>query len=429
MRVRDISAQVVTLPYGGLPYELDDGRLAVARLFGAPNYEARIIVASAPYDELASAANGTDIGVAQGGRYFYRAANGYLYFGTARSDFFGKIVRSTDAGATWAVVHQSTAGDAIWHITENSAGDLFANTYGQPSNLGVRAHDVYKSTDNGATWSTWLQVPDSILHIHGIYCDSADNMFIGCGEWYTNRVTGCTATWAAGVATITCPSAHKAIAGGVATHSVFSVDGYNGTRLTIASVIDEFNYTVAMPSDPGGAATGGRVEPQFYNGAIRRVTDNGATGTIGDVISYRGNGWIHMVEADNGNLVFGWDTSGSEIPIMPSGASNLFSSVRGHYEIGAEMGGFCFDGCKGRDGVIYLLMVQDTPTSCVYASADDGVTWQVLDLGLGESYHAVNITCNPNGPSRRVYIAGGAGNQIKTFPDFTRAELNGRITA
>lgn len=421
-RIRDISADIVAIDYGGLPYQLDDGRLAVCKEFGAPSYEGRVMLAEPPYTEWVS--SGVDTGAAQTGRYAYRAANGYLYFGTTRNNVPGKIVRSTDGGATWAVVHTGGDGNAIWHITENSTGKLFANTYGS-----ISAREVYTSTDNGATWSLWLTVPDSILHIHGIYCDSDDNMLIGCGEWYVNRQEGCTATWALGVATITCPGAHNAVAGGVVHHNVFSLDGYNGSFLTIASVINATSYTVAIEANPGGAATGGRVEPQFYNGAIRKVTDNGATGTIGDVVSYKGNGWIHMVEADDGRLVFGWDTSGGIIPVMMRGNANLHTyQAQMHNEV-AAIGSFGFDGCKGSDGVIYMLYANGTEETAIYASPDDGVSWQILRFGAGVGEAITNITCNPNAPDPKIFLSGNSGNPIRYFPDYTRADLRKRFLA
>lgn len=420
-RVRDISADVVTVNYAGLPYQLDDGRLAVCRALDAPGYEGRVMLAEYPYDTWVS--SGVDVGVAQTGRYAYRARNGYLYFGTTRDGVLGKIVRSTDGGSTWAVVHQSGTGDAIWHITENSAGKLFANSY------GTNAYEVYASTDNGATWSLWLTMPSSILHVHGVYCDSDDNMLIACGEWYTNRQTGCAATWAAGVATITTPAAHNAVAGGVVRHVGFSLAGYNGTGLPIASVIDPTSYTVAIEADPGGAATGGQVEPQYYNGAIRYLTDNGASGTVGDVISYSGNGWIHMVEAVDGRLVFGWDTGGGVIPTMMRANSALHCyQARIHDEIG-PYGSYGFDGCKGSDGVIYMIASHGTEEAVVYASPDDGVSWQVLRFGASAGEGIPNITCNPNAPSPKIFLSGNGGNPIRYFPDYTRADLRKRFAA
>ncbi len=431
MSVRNISSQVVDIAATGCPYELDDGRLITCYKGSTPTFYGRIAVASPPFTTFTDLA--VDTGVAQIGRYFYRASNGNMFFSTARDDFFGRIFRSTDGGNTWAQVHQGIGGDQIWHICENSSGDLFANDYGQVSNTGVVGKHVYKSTDGGATWSTWLTVPqtvsglDNIIHVHGIYCDSNDNMLVSFGEWFTNRQTGATATWSGGVATITSVG-HKAIAGGVVRHTLFSAAGYNSERLTIASVPSANTYTVAIAADPGGSATGGQIEPQFYNGSTRLITDNGASGTIGNVISYDGNGWLKMLEAANGNLAFGWDMGGGVVPVMTDAASTLSTrQFRGHYELERVLGGFAFDGCVGRDGVLYLLMVYSTVTSCVYASPDDGVTWIALDLGLATAYDATNITCNPAGPSGRLFISGNGGNNIKSIPDFTRAQLRERI--
>lgn len=419
-RIRDISADITTINYGGLPYQLDDGRLAVCVSFAAPGYEGRVMLSEYPYTNWVS--SGVDTGVAQTGRYFYRAKNGYLYFGTTRSNSPGKIIRSIDGGSTWQVVHTGLDGNSIWHITENSVGKLFANTYGT-----TLSQQIYTSTDNGTTWSLWLTVPDSILHIHGIYCDSSDNMLIGCGEWYSNRQTGCTATWAAGVATITCPAAHKAVAGGIVHHNLFSLSGYNGPSLPIATVVDATSYTVAITNDPGGAATGGRVEPQYYNGAIRRVTDNGATGTIGTLISYVGNGWIHMVEAVDGRLIFGWDEADGIIPVMMRGNSTLHAyQARMHDEV-AAIGSFGFDGCLGSDGVIYMLYSNGPEETAVYASPDDGVSWQILRFGAAVNEAITNITCNPLAPNPVIFMSGNSGGLIRYFPDYTRADLRKRF--
>src|SRR5438046_8385482 len=67
-------------------------------------------------------------------------ANGFVFAGTQG----GGVFRSSDNGATWTPVNTGLTSTDIHALATNSAGDLFAGTFG----------GAFRSTDNGDTWTS-----------------------------------------------------------------------------------------------------------------------------------------------------------------------------------------------------------------------------------------------------------------------------------
>lgn len=409
----------------GLCYELDDGRLIRSYQDVAPSYVGRIDISS---DGGATWANHALTATASIGRNIFRAANGSIFLCTTSSSSRGRVFRSADGGETWAQVLQAATltADAIWGFCENSSGELFCAEYGDGTAVDT-ANKVYKSTDDGVTWAEWLVVP-RVRHIHGVYCDSQDRMFLACGEFYTRQIEGVSASWSGGTATYACGT-HDIEAGEWMRQYGFSNSAYDKNGV-VAGVVANTSYSIAMAADPGGTATGGTANPQYANGNVRVLTDNGASGAIGDIVATVGNGWLKMLESANGDLFFGFDERTGSVACVPSNSLLWCDQARIWDRLpGAQWGSFGFDGCIGRDGVLYFLVVRGINTSCLYASHDDGITWVVIDCGLGVAYGANNLTCNALGPSDEIYISGNDGNPIRAVKDFTRSELRKRRSA
>ncbi len=185
----------------------------------------------------------------------------------------GRIVKTTDGGATWTSVLQLSAAD-ISSIAVNDAGELFAVA----NAATVR---IYKSADGGATWQASTTEPFQLTKIvfdrsQG-FCASASGKVIRS----TNRGN----TWSE-VATFSYPYLNElAFAPGVG----FCVEGYgkvyrtvdNGSTWSLISTSDYSALVIkALTSTSflifgAGQYSGG--EFGTYNGSVRQTKDAGAT--------------------------------------------------------------------------------------------------------------------------------------------------------
>lgn len=100
-------------------------------------------------------------------------SRGYLFFGaavTSHSDLY----RSTDDGATWASVKSfPLTTDSAAPMCEDDAGNLYLGSYGSLS-AGSNSCKLYKSTDGGANWTDIsANMPSTpARHIHGTWWDN-----------------------------------------------------------------------------------------------------------------------------------------------------------------------------------------------------------------------------------------------------------------
>lgn len=127
---------------------------------------------------------------------FLRLANGYL-LGYVPVTTTPQIVRSTDDGVTWTVVHTLRAdtqimGPTSWCVDGN--GHIFYSEYQTADTFA--AINIYRSTDNGATFSVYASLPgptsgsaDKVRHCHGVQYDSVSGrVYIAFGD--TEAATG-----------------------------------------------------------------------------------------------------------------------------------------------------------------------------------------------------------------------------------------------
>lgn len=118
-------------------------------------------------------------------------SRGYIYTSHWDGDDFDTY-RSIDDGESFDVVLNDHAG--LWHMVEDSNGNLFVNTYSDSIEY------VYNSTDSGATFNVFLNTSDrgeggGQTHIHCVGIDIAnDDVYVGMGDT-DDRIMKYNGTW------------------------------------------------------------------------------------------------------------------------------------------------------------------------------------------------------------------------------------------
>ena len=106
----------------------------------------------------------------------FPATNGYLYVANDN-----EIWRSTDSGANWTKVEDTSGGYVQpWGWTENSDGDLFFGEYKSAGNVIY----VWRSTNAGADWTRLDGLnAESDKHTHVVFVDpETDRLYVSIGD-------------------------------------------------------------------------------------------------------------------------------------------------------------------------------------------------------------------------------------------------------
>ena len=85
---------------------------------------------------------------------------GYIYAGARNG-----VSRSTDNGESWEIINNEMGNTAIWALSINSYGDIFA---------GGSYSGIYRSTNNGDNWIQLLNA-----YITSLAINSKDDIFAG----------------------------------------------------------------------------------------------------------------------------------------------------------------------------------------------------------------------------------------------------------
>lgn len=96
----------------------------------------------------------------------------------------GTVFRSEDGGLTWTYGLNVTYG--AWKIGEDSLGHIYVGEY---STDGYLNDKVWMSDDDGVNWELVFTGGDGTRHMHEVYCDSLDRVWIGVGDNDTYRTT------------------------------------------------------------------------------------------------------------------------------------------------------------------------------------------------------------------------------------------------
>lgn len=119
---------------------------------------------------------------------------------------FGEIWKSSDDGVTWRKVCTGEAG-GFWHFGEDSTGRIYINEYSilksggaggptWPADYGsipdeYPAVNIWRSDPTGEVFTKWHSAPkasgagqrNGTRHIHAVYVDKADRVYITAGDY------------------------------------------------------------------------------------------------------------------------------------------------------------------------------------------------------------------------------------------------------
>lgn len=321
-----------------------------------------------------------------------------MYFGTGEKTFNadavqgGGVWKSTDNGATWNLLPNTTGFVNVSKVLCDAAGNIYAATIG--------ANGIQRSTDGGVNWTN-ITPTGLISYVTEMKLSSTGRLHIVCG--YLNngtsgyRYTDIPATVAAGTWTspvTTFPTAYN---------SELAVGGTGATLYALPSDATDFTPTIYKSTDGGAnwAATttsppsvgteptinAGQgwydlaigVDPTNDNNVIAgglnfyRSTNGGATWTqitrwVGTALNY--------VHADHHTVV--WTSGG----------------VNGQVLVGTD-GGIFYSNDNGvsftdrNDGLrlkqFYSCAIHPSTTNYFIAGAQDNGTHQLTNAGLGGS--------------------------------------------
>lgn len=259
--------------------------------------------------------------------------NGAMLAGT----FGGNIYRSTDDGATWTKLNQNMGAGYIWSLKAKSNGTLFAGC----------DKGIYRSTNNGASWDS---VGLGSYDVRSIAITA--NGTVLAGTWgkglFTSTDNG--VTWVhnttaladAAVHALAINSSGEVFAGTYGTGMYKSTD--NGVNWTHLSMDYDFVWTLGITGN-------GTIIAGTYGKGVYRSTDNGAT-------------WAVVNNGLHGRFMYATTIDA---------ANNVYVS--------AWAGG-------------------------VYASTDNGANWSSIGL---QGYNVSSIITNPKA---KVLYAGTSDGKI-----------------
>lgn len=138
-----------------------------------------------------------------GARAFHRTKQGTLLVASSVCTVpRAAIHRSLDDGVTWALAQEMNAGagaEQIWHFAEDSLGNLYAQEYGQAVQGADKNIRLWRSQNDGLTWSVVFTAPLAHRHLHLVHVDSTNRVWVTAGDdipmrrmWYSDSQG---ATW------------------------------------------------------------------------------------------------------------------------------------------------------------------------------------------------------------------------------------------
>lgn len=345
----------------GIVLELDNGHLLCGGLSGFAGIR-KSTDGGATWVDKYSYTNGS-----MTTRMHFIASNGNIFFGGSRSVDYAPMIRSTDNGETFQVV-MTAESSALWFMVEASNGDLYASEYssGNQDEEEHYGYNVWKSTDDGATWSIFYTAPkqsspgadDGIRHLHILAIDSDDQLYLSFGD----RTGG--------------------YAGSGGTYKL-NPDGTLGTEI--------------FPTQhPFGNGNTGFVE-----------ADNGSL--------YFGS------DDTNPTNIFRYDRDTDVISVV----ANITEDWGAEYEwaildMCKGHDGVLYALTNGRVSL-------NRPPALV-ASADDGSTW-VLVRFTEEIITSTHISCNTVSGNKKIYMDKGTSDNFVSLTDYSRQELKDLYTS
>ena len=213
-------------------------------------------------------------------------SSGHIFAGCNRSFEFGGgegfVYRSTDNGDTWTQTVLVLIDYNVFSLAINSSGHIFAGT-GDPWSLSNKG-ELYRSTDNGDTWTiTGLKS----VYVNALAINDSGHIFAGTGEpWLRKggvyRSTNNGNTWTlVGLEGVQVNSFAINDSGyifaGITPHGIYCSTDNGDTWRTLLDV----NVTSIAINDSGHIFAGSYSDSEYgpSRGFVYRSTDNGDTWT------------------------------------------------------------------------------------------------------------------------------------------------------
>ncbi len=199
----------------------------------------------------------------------------------------GTVLRTTDAGATWATIPTTATTTQLNSVTCAPGGPCFATGKG-----GV----LLASADGGAHWNG--EAPGTAKDLYGISCPSATHCYITTGYGQIVVTTNGGATWTvqtnnpfytlSPILSIACPTDLTCYAVGGGKRSIYTTDGGVNWNAQVDWTNPDYDFValfgVSCPTTTMCVAVGSNQSPSQLTptqGIIRRTTDGGLHWTYG----------------------------------------------------------------------------------------------------------------------------------------------------
>jgi len=227
---------------------------------------------------------------------FALCADGSMVAGTRPN---GQIYRSTDNGASWSFVQRLGGEKRIFALAQCADGSMVAGTY--PNGL------IYRSTDNGASWS-FVQRLGSEGYVLALAQCADGSMVAGMsltGQVYRSTDNG--ASWSLvqqlgseGYVHAFAPCADGSMIAGTARHGQIYRSTDNGASWSLVQRLGSETYVFALAQ----CADGSMVAGTYPTGQIYRSTDNGASWSFVQRLSSE-SGVFALAQCADGSMIAG----------------------------------------------------------------------------------------------------------------------------
>lgn len=196
MKLNDIepTVNITSVTGGGICYETDSGALI---RHTAADGTARIYRST---DDGATWSLRQSMTIAvgfTGVKGWFIDSRGYCYCGgytqTTYEAYtrFAELWQSKDDGLTWTKVCTAETS-SFWHFAEDSTGRVYVNEYSLTPSTGTEypALNIWRSDTSGDNFTKWHTAAgetlpgakDGVRHIHTVYVDSSDRVFVAYGD-------------------------------------------------------------------------------------------------------------------------------------------------------------------------------------------------------------------------------------------------------
>lgn len=307
------------------------------------------------------------------------------------------IKKSIDGGLTWTTKYTYPGG---WFICRTIFQDSRGYVYLGITKSGVNV-PILRSVDNGENWSIVATVEcDGVWHIVE---DALGYLY--CNEYSVDVV-----------AVVQGRNIWRSIDEGATWHKWYT----NNRDIRHC-------HWIYVTTDQRYFTGFGDIDFTSEAGKSYELTQNGEE--IREISAF-GNGHTNIIEADNGDIFLQGDT----VPNYVYKLNKYTNQVEQYLSILNEFGSI-YDHVseqgpvKGKDGVIYFsLHTKSAEPSYILASADDGVTWCIINY-VSHNQEPRYVSVNRQIVGSRVYIGfKGTANYV-SIPDYTRAELRALYTS